>query len=164
VGPSQSHAPVIRVYKNFDAWFGENRDHATLEFIGKDLEIADDYFVHPISDLSNFGIPDKTSVVLITSASAPFPDGFDAVTQQNDPVAQENLDDFVRAGGVLILDLANNLGVVTGSPGYLAPGAMAQSLNILPSIFPPMSKMRPWPLRRWAPMGCWGPKTTTRLS
>ena len=124
MGPSQSHAPVIRVYKNFDAWFGENRDHATLEFIGKDLEIADDYFVHPISDLSNFGIPDKTSVVLITSASAPFPDGFDAVTQQNDPVAQENLDDFVRAGGVLILDLANNLGVVTGSPGYLAPGAM----------------------------------------
>lgn len=71
-GPSRSHAPVIRVYKNFNAWFGENRDDATLVAIpangglGKILD--DDYFIHPLSDLST-GIPAGTAVVFLSSNS-----------------------------------------------------------------------------------------------
>ena len=58
--------PIIRVYQNAIPWFGENRNNATLLFLGKIL--GTDYFIHPISDLA-VGIPCNTAVVLIPSNS-----------------------------------------------------------------------------------------------
>ena len=106
-------SPIIRVYEKNIPWFGENRNNATLLFLGKIL--GTDYFIHPMSDLT-VGIPRNTAVVLIPSNS-----NGSAVTaaQENDPNAQSNLKAFVRAGGVLIIDMVDNL----LSGGYIAPCA-----------------------------------------
>src|SRR5688500_13605115 len=57
-------SPVIRTYKRTNAWFGDNRDHATLLALGK--VVGTDYFVHPLTDLAS-GIPAGTTVALMTS-------------------------------------------------------------------------------------------------
>jgi hypothetical protein len=108
-----TRGPIIRVYQNYIPWFGENRNNATLLFLGKIL--GTDYFIHPMSDLA-VGIPCNTAVVLIPSNS----EG-SAITaaEENDPKAQANLKAFAMAGGVLIIDMGDNL--ATG--GYIAPGA-----------------------------------------
>lgn len=106
-------SPVVRVYQDFVPWFGEGRDQATLLALG--LELGNNYFVHPLSDLAA-GIPADTTVVLITSNSFDF---VGPASAENDPVAQANLDVFVQAGGTLIVDMADNL----DQGGFIAPGA-----------------------------------------
>lgn len=82
-------SPIIGVYENYIPWFGENRNNATLLFLGKIL--GTDYFIHPMSDLA-VGIPCNTAVVLIPSNS----NGSAATAaQENDPNAQANLKAFV---------------------------------------------------------------------
>ncbi len=115
--------PVIRVYKDFNAWWGENRDYATLLAIGKVLGV--DYFIHPMSALLN-PIPAGTKVVLITSNSY----GWSSTRNtQNSPVAQANLDAFVRAGGILIVDMGDN----DYGGGFLAPGSTGTPNMVFPS-------------------------------
>ncbi|MBU3161487.1 hypothetical protein KPL37_17410 [Clostridium frigoris] len=106
-------SPIIRVYQNSIPWFGENRNNATLLFLGKIL--GTDYFIHPMSDLAA-GIPCNTAVVLIPSNSA---GSATTAAEENDPNAQCNLKKFVKAGGVLIIDMGDNL----LSGGYIAPCA-----------------------------------------
>src|SRR5262245_37929269 len=55
---------IVRIYRDSIPWFGENRDVASLESLGK--VIGTDLFVHPLSDLSA-GIPANTDLVLISS-------------------------------------------------------------------------------------------------
>ena len=114
--------PIIRVYQNYIPWFGENRNNATLLFLGKIL--GTDYFIHPMSDLA-VGIPCNTAVVLIPSNS----EGSAATAaEENDPKAQANLKSFAKAGGVLIIDMGDNL----SSGGYIAPGAKGTPDFIFP--------------------------------
>jgi hypothetical protein len=116
-------SPVIRVYQDSLPWFGENRDDDSLLALGKVQGI--DYFIHPLSDLAA-GIPAGTGVVLITS------NGFglaSAAVNQNHPAALANLEAFVRAGGILVVDMGDNL-----SPGgFLAPGSVGTPDLIFPS-------------------------------
>jgi hypothetical protein len=115
-----SHAPVIRVYQDFIPF--EGRDQATLLALGKIL--GDDYFIHPVSDLST-GIPADTAVVLITSNSA---GSSDTAAAQNDPAAQANLDAFLQLGGTLIVDMGDNL----DGGGFIAPGSVGTPNLIFP--------------------------------
>lgn len=120
-GPSLSHAPVIRVYKDTNAWFGENRDTATLSALGKIL--GDDWFVHPVAACQG-GIPAGTDVVFFTS------NGFglaSSTAAQNHPACQASLSAFLNAGGVLIVDMGDN--DIAG--GYQAPGAVGTPTYIL---------------------------------
>ncbi|MCI5191341.1 MAG: hypothetical protein D3905_16485, partial [Candidatus Electrothrix sp. AS4_5] len=105
--------PVIRVYKNFNAWWGENRDDAALSALGKTKNT--DWFVHPISECRS-GIPAGTDVVLFTSNSY----GYSSTTAaQNDSECQANLENFLNGGGVLIVDMGDN----DYSGGFIAPGS-----------------------------------------
>jgi hypothetical protein len=109
----QADMPVIREYKDFNAWFGENRDEATLSALGK--TVGTDWFVHPVSDCQN-GIPAGTSVVLFTSNGW----GESSTTvAQNDPACQQSLNNFLKGGGVLIVDMGDN----DFEGGFIAPGA-----------------------------------------
>ena len=122
-GEAQSHAPVIRRYRNSNAWFGENRDDATLLFIGKIL--ADDYFIHPLSALAS-AIPAGTAVAFMSSNG--FGSGL-AASQQNAGVA--NLASFLAGGGTVIVDMGDNL--FTG--GYRAPGSVGTPNLVFPLPF-----------------------------
>jgi hypothetical protein len=104
---------VIRVYKDSNAWFGENRDSATLASLGKTLGV--DWFVHPIADCQS-GIPAGTAVVLFTSNGQGLPS---ATAAQNAPACQAALAAFLDGGGVLIVDMGDN----DGGGGFMAPGA-----------------------------------------
>lgn len=115
--------PVIHAYKDSDAWFGENRDHATLLDLG--FVPGVDYFIHPLADLSS-PIPAGTTVVFLSSNGFGLPG---AVVAQNAPAAQANMEAFVRAGGVLIIDMGDN--VVDG--GFLAPGSTGTPEYIFPA-------------------------------
>jgi hypothetical protein len=109
----QAATPVIRVYKDFNAWWDENRDEATLTALGKTKGM--DWFIHPVSDCKN-GIPAGTKVVVFTSNSY----GESSTTAaQNDPACQESLNNFLKGGGVLIVDMGDN----DFSGGFIAPGA-----------------------------------------
>lgn len=104
---------IVRVYRDSIPWVGENRDVATLVSLGK--VFGTDLFIHPLSDLSA-GVPANTDLVLISS------NGFglaSAAANQNAAAAQAALDTFVQSGGVLIVDMGDNL----FSGGFIAPGA-----------------------------------------
>ena len=62
----ESAAPIIRVYKDDDAWFGLGRDNASLSALGKTQ--GTDWFIHPVSDCAG-GIPALTTVVYFTANS-----------------------------------------------------------------------------------------------
>ena len=120
--PVATAAPVIRVYKDSNAWFGENRDESTLAALGKTL--GSDWFVHPISDCQS-GIPGGTAVVLFTS------NGFglqSATAAQTDPACQASLASFVASGGVLVVDMGDN----DGGGGFMAPGAAGSPAFVFP--------------------------------
>ena len=114
---------TIEVFKDFDAWFGEAREASTLAVMGKVQGI--DHFVHPMSELAD-GISPNADVVLLTSNGVG-----DAVTRQrqNQPAAQANLEAFVRAGGVLIVDMGDN----DAEGGYLAPGSIGTPTLTFPA-------------------------------
>jgi hypothetical protein len=116
-------APVIRVYKDTNAWFGENRDSATLSAIGKVLGV--DWFVHPVAACQG-GIPAGTAVVLFTSNGV----GLSSSTAaQNHPACQAALAAFLESGGVLVVDMGDNDPV----GGYRAPGAPGTPDYLFPS-------------------------------
>jgi len=118
-----SATSVIRVYKDSNAWFGENRDSATLAALGKTL--GTDWFIHPISACQS-GIPAGTAVVLFTS------NGFGssaARAAQNDPACQASLASFVADGGILIVDMGDN----DGAGSFMAPGATGAPSLVFPS-------------------------------
>ncbi|SHJ11192.1 hypothetical protein SAMN02745163_01329 [Clostridium cavendishii DSM 21758] len=111
---------IIRVYQNSIPW--NNRSNATLLSLGKVLGV--DYFIHPISDLIN-EVPLDTTVVLISSNSI----GSEAAaTEENNAIVQRNLYCFVNRGGVLIVDMADNL----KNGGYTAPGSYGTPDYIFP--------------------------------
>jgi hypothetical protein len=121
--PGPIPAPfTVEVFKDSDAWFGENREEATLQALGR--MAGDTYYVHPLSELVN-PIPAAAAVVILPSNGQ----GLAAATQtQNDPVAQASLGDFVRAGGVLVVDMGDN--DTEGS--YMAPGAVGSPEHRFP--------------------------------
>lgn len=102
---------IIRVYQNNIPW--SNRNNATILSLGKVLGV--DYFIHPLKDLA-IGIPKDTKVILISSNSS---GRKISAEEENLPLAQSNLECFVRCGGVLIVDMADNL----SDGGYIAPGS-----------------------------------------
>jgi hypothetical protein len=114
---------IVRIYRDSIPWFGENRDVATLESLGK--VIGTDLFIHPLSDLSA-GIPRNTHLVLISSNGGGLPP---AAASQNDPAAQAALNTFVQSGGVLIVDMGDNL----EPGGFIAPGAKGTPDLVFPT-------------------------------
>lgn len=127
-GPALNNGPVadpllkgvIRVYQNSIPW--QNRANITIASLGKILGV--DYFIHPILDMA-LGIPKDTKVVLISSNSA---GNKAAAEEQNLPKVQKSLEDFVRNGGVLIVDMADNL----QNGGYIAPNSCGTPDLIFP--------------------------------
>jgi fibronectin type 3 domain-containing protein len=115
---------VVRVYKDHNAWWNENRDEASLAALGKIPGY--DVFVHPMADLW-LGVPADTAVVYLASATGDA--GTTQIGQQNHPLAQAALEEFVLRGGTLVVGLADNdpLG------GYLSPGAAGTPAHELPS-------------------------------
>lgn len=113
---------IIRVYQNSIPW--QNRNNATILSLGKVLGV--DYFIHPLADLV-LGIPKDTKVVLISSNSA---GSKVAADEENLPIAQRNLECFVRGGGVLIVDMADNL----NDGGYYAPGSCGTPKLVFPDF------------------------------
>lgn len=113
---------IIRVYQDDIPW--SNRTNATLLSLGKILGV--DYFIQPLSDLS-LGIPCDTTVVLISSNSN---GNLNSAIEERLPMAQQNLECFVRGGGVLIVDLARN-GI---NAGYLTPGSEGIPDLVFPDI------------------------------
>jgi len=105
--------PVIRVYQDEQPWFGANRAHATLLAMGKTLGV--DYFIHPLDDLAG-GIPGGTAVVLLTSNSQGYAS---QAAKQNPAAAQSSLQTFLDVGGVLVVDMGDNL----RDGGFIVPGA-----------------------------------------
>ncbi len=123
LGLLKAASGVIRVYQDSLPWFGENRERASLLALGKIPGV--DYFIHPLTDLAA-GIPANTAVVLITSNGFGVPG---AAVHENDPAALANLESFVRHGGILVVDMGDNL-----SPGgFRAPGAVGTPDLIFPS-------------------------------
>ena len=115
--------PVVEVFKDFNAWWDDDRDGATLAALGKVL--GTDHFIHPMAELAD-GISPNADVVLITSNS-----WGDVATRsaQNEPAAQANLAAFVRAGGVVIVDMGDN----DYGGGYMAPGSVGTPDLVFPS-------------------------------
>lgn len=114
---------VIRVYKDFNAWWGEDRDSATLTNMGKVLGV--DWFQHPVADCAA-GIPPDTTVVVFTSNSF----GWASTSaNQSGSACQAKLADFLQAGGVLIVDMGDN----DGSGGFMAPGSVGTPSRVFPS-------------------------------
>ena len=114
---------LVDVFKDFDAWWNDNRDGATLAALGKVPGI--DHFVHPVTELAD-GIDPNSDVVLITSNS-----WGDRATSaaQNHPAAQANLSSFVRNGGVAVIDMGDN----DYDGGFMAPGAVGTPALVFPS-------------------------------
>ena len=107
----------VVIYKNFNAWFGENKDESVLiEDLGLIKGIGFD--VLPMSTLADGNIPDGASLILITSASLGGTIGLAQIQQANTPAAQVALEAFVRGGGTLVVHLGDN---VHGA-GYIVPG------------------------------------------
>jgi hypothetical protein len=125
--PTADPRTIVRIYKDHDAWRSISdggRDEASLRAMGKAKDT--DYFVHPMSSLAN-GIPAGTRVVSITANSRG-----DAATSaaQRSALAQEALVAFLKTGGTLLIDLADN----EPNEGYRAPGATGTPLLEMPPI------------------------------
>jgi hypothetical protein len=108
---------AIAIYKDYNAWFGENKDESTLQAPPFNLVRNTDYTVHPTSALQT-PIPSTTSLVILTSAS----NGSTPVLGVNHPTAQANLDAWVRGGGWLLAHAGDN---VSGN-GFLIPGMLGK--------------------------------------
>lgn len=103
----------IVIYKDYNAWFGENKDETTLQAAPFNFVRDQDYSVRPTSDLKT-GIASTTSLIIITSAS----NGSTPIPNVNHPDAQANLAAWVQGGGWLLAHLGDNV----GGDGFLIPG------------------------------------------
>ncbi|MFO1040108.1 MAG: hypothetical protein U1E45_24965 [Geminicoccaceae bacterium] len=113
---------VVRVYRDSVPWFGENRDIATLQSLGK--VVGRDLFVHSLLALQS-GIPANTAVVLISSNGQGLQS---AASRERNAAAQRNLRSFTLNGGTLIVDMADNLEY----DGFVAPGAVGTPTLVFP--------------------------------
>ena len=102
----------IVFYKNYDAWFGENKHELALAGHPFNFVAETDYFVRPVADLIS-GIPEETSLIILTSASQ----DASPILEQNDPAAVANLESWVFDGGWLAVDAGDN-----NAGGYIVPG------------------------------------------
>lgn len=105
----------IAIYKNYNAWFGENKDESVLQGAPFNLERGAGYFVRSMSELRS-GIPSTTSLIILTSAAQG--NYLNQITQQNDSLAVLNLELWVRGGGWLVAHLGDNARGI----GYKIPG------------------------------------------
>ena len=105
----------IAIYKNYDAWAGSNKDEATLQGPPFNFTPGVDYFVRTMGELIT-GIPNTTSLIIITSASDG--DAANQITDQNDPSAVTNLEAWVTNGGWLVVHAGDNGAGI----GYIVPG------------------------------------------
>lgn len=108
-------APSIMIYKDYNAWWAENRDEHTLSAPPFNLVRNVDYEVRPTFMLST-GIPEHVRTVIITSNSYGNPI---TALNVNQPYAQMALDMFVKAGGQLVVHLGDNS---LPDYGFLVPG------------------------------------------
>jgi hypothetical protein len=120
-----SSANIVRIYKNHDAWRAISdggRDEMSLVKMG--MVKGADFFVHPMSSLAS-GVPEGTRVVIISANSTG-----DAATSetQRSAEAQEALTSFLRTGGTLLVDLADN----EADEGYRAPGSTGTPAYSMP--------------------------------
>ena len=122
--PRRADEPaVVDVFKDFNAWWDDNRDGATLTALGKVQGV--DHFVHPVAELAD-GISPATDVLLLTSNSW---GQVSTRLAQNHPSAQSNLAAFVRRGGVAIVDMGDN----DYGGGFMAPGAFGTPHLVFPA-------------------------------
>ncbi len=114
-------ASRFEIYKDFNAWWGENKDESILQ---GDLGFVKgvDYGVQSTAQLANpaAAISADAEVVLITSNSY----GYSSTRNNvNSTTSQSKLREFVKAGGVLVVHLADN----DYGGGFVAPGIKRQS-------------------------------------
>jgi hypothetical protein len=110
-------AGAIAIYKNYNAWFGENKDETVLQSAPFNFTKDFDYVVRPMSQLAS-EIPSTTSLIIITSASA----GGDHLNQISEQKAgSANLEAWVRNGGWLVMHAGDN----AFGDGYIVPGLLA---------------------------------------
>jgi hypothetical protein len=107
---------AIAIYKNYDAWFGENKDELFLQAAPFNLVRDFGYSVRPMGELQS-GIAEGTSLIIITSASLGG-DAFNQISEQKAGFA--NLDGWVRAGGWLVIHAGDN----APGDGYTVPGLL----------------------------------------
>lgn len=113
----------LLIYKDYPAWFGENRDELVLSSPPFNLVDGVDYRVLPTAELMN-GIPAGTTTVLITSNS--MGDIFTAFNV-NHPASQAALDAFTQSGGQLIVHLGD---ISPASLGFLVPGLVGAGTRV----------------------------------
>lgn len=111
-GPARRPGEIV-IYKDYNAWFGENKDEVVLQSSPFGLTKGEDYSVAKTVALQD-GIPSSTSVVILTSAS----NGSSPVLGVNHPDAQSALEAWVAGGGFLVVHAGDN---VSGD-GYQIPG------------------------------------------
>jgi hypothetical protein len=113
----------IAIYKNYNAWYGENRDETVLQAPPFNFVAGRDYVVRGMSALSG-GIPADTKLIIITSASQG--DYLNQVTDER--AGFGNLDAWVRSGGLLVIHAGYNF-VGYHVPGLLGTGTVDNVLN-----------------------------------
>jgi hypothetical protein len=102
----------IAIYKNYNAWFGENKDETVLQGSLFNLVRGSGYFVRPMSGLQS-GIPSTTTMIIVTSPSQDNLNG--QVTDER--AGAPNLEAWVRNGGLLVMHAGIN-----GPSRYIVPG------------------------------------------
>ncbi|MFQ5536471.1 MAG: SdrD B-like domain-containing protein [Gemmatimonadota bacterium] len=112
----------IVIYKDYNAWFGTNKDELTLQAWPFNFTKDVDYFVRPTVDLKQ-PIPSTTSIIILTSLSG----SGSPLVNVNSPEAQANLDAWVKGGGWLIVHAGDNVSY----DGYKVPGLLGIADDIL---------------------------------
>ncbi|MEX2154844.1 MAG: hypothetical protein WD825_15990 [Gemmatimonadaceae bacterium] len=115
----------IAIYKNYNAWFGSNKDEAVLQAAPFNLTSGEGYVVRPMSQLAA-GIPAETELIIITSASSG--NNLDQITEQRAGAA--NLEAWIRNGGWLVIHAGDNE-PYSNDETYLIPGLTGQKDRIL---------------------------------
>lgn len=122
VGPSAG--PLWRDYRDFPAWFGENRAFNTLVAAPLSRVPGVDLFVAPVA-ASIGGIPAGTRVVLYES------NGFGSpAAAANQNAAIPALSAWLGGGRTLIVDMGDNL--PGPGQGYRAPGIVGTPNYVFP--------------------------------
>lgn len=114
---------VFSIYKDFDAWWNEGRDNATLRGMGKSL--GADWFTPRVADCKN-GVSPETDVLVFTSNSY---GDYSTRNAQNSAECQASLTEYLGGGDTLIVDMGDN----DPGGGFKAPGATGTPTNVYPS-------------------------------
>ncbi len=123
IANTAAESPVFSVYKDFDAWWNDDRDGATLRAMGKTL--GTDWFTPKVADCKD-GISTETDVAVFTSNSYGYSSTRNA---QNSPECQTSLEEHLKRGKVLIVDMGDN----DYGGGFKAPGAQGIATDRYPS-------------------------------